>query len=616
MVLSRNGGRLAMVVVTAGLTLVTAAVTACSGDGCSAPSAPSTTPRSQSEPARDGWVEETLRSMTLEEKVGQLFVTYVYGETADTRREEDVAANQEWLGVDNGREAVERYDLGGVIYFGWSDNLDNPEQVVGLSNGLQRAAVDQPAGVPLLVTTDQEHGAITRLGAPATLFPGSMALGASGSAADAREAASISAEELRAVGITMNHAPDADVNVNAANPVIGIRSFGGDPQAVAELTAAQVEGHEAGGEAGVVASPKHFPGHGDTDEDSHDELPAVDHSLEEWREIDAPPFRAAVEAGAGAIMTGHLQFPALDPSGDPATLSEPIVTGLLREELGYDGVVITDSLLMEGVRQAYPDAEVPVRALQAGVDLLLMPPDLDLAYHAVLDAVASGELTEERIDESVRRILTLKREQGIVAAPFADPDRVPEVVGNADHERAAQEITDGTTTLVRNDDAVLPLSAGGQNVLVAGSGPSRSATEALSARIGERDVTVTSQHAGADPDPAAIDAAVAAAADADTIVVTTNDAAARPGQAALVDALIATGKPVVTIATGLPYDIAHYPRAGTHLATYSTVPVALEAATRVLFGETDPGGSLPVMVPVADDPDTPLFPLGHGLTYP
>ncbi len=606
MVLSRYASRLATIMVTVGLMLTTPSGAACSGAGCSGPATA----------ARDGWVEETLRSMTLEEKVGQLFVTYVYGETADTRREQDVTANQEWLGVDNGQEAIERYSLGGVIYFGWSANLDNPEQVVGLSNGLQQAAVDQPAGVPLLITTDQEHGAIVRLGEPATLFPGNMALGASGTAADAREAARISGEELRAVGINMNHAPDADVNVNAANPVIGVRSFGGDPQAVAELTAAQVEGYQSGGEAGVVASPKHFPGHGDTDGDSHEDLPIVDHSLEEWREIDAPPFRAAVDAGAGAIMTGHLQFPALDPSGDPATLSEPILTGLLREELGYDGVVITDSLGMEGVRQSYPDEEVPVRALQAGVDMLLMPPDLDLAYNAVLDAVASGELTEDRIDESVRRILTLKQEQGIVDTPFADPDRVPEVVGSADHERAAQEITDGTTTLVRNDDAVLPLSSGGRTVLVAGSGPSESATETLSGRIGERDVTVASQHAGEDPDPADVDAAVAAAADADTIVVTTNNAADHPGQVALVDALIATGKPVVTIATDLPYDIAHYPGAATHLATYSSVPVALEAATRVLFGETDPGGTLPVMVPVADDPGASLFPIGHGLTYP
>jgi beta-N-acetylhexosaminidase len=577
-----------------------------------APSATSAADRERAE--RQHWVEDRLSEMSLEEKVGQLFVTYVYGETADTTRPQDVASNRALLGVDNGKQAVERYHLGGVIYFGWSANIDTPAQVAGLSNGLQRAALGQSPEVPLLISTDQEHGTITRLGPPATLFPGSMALGASGRTDDAREAARISGEELRAVGINMNNAPDADVNVNPANPVIGVRSFGSDPQAVARLTAAQVEGYQSSPTTGVVATPKHFPGHGDTDVDSHTGLPVVDHSLAEWRATDEPPFRAAAESDAGAIMTGHLQFPALDPAGVPATLSEPVITGLLREDLGYDGVVITDSLKMAGVQQTFPEAEVPVRALQAGADLLLMPPDLDLAYNAVLDAVAAGELTEERIDASVRRILTLKHEQGIVGQPYADPDRVSEVVGSDEHEDAAQRITDHTTTLVKNDGAVLPLSAEGQRVLVAGAGRGAT-TETLAARVGARDVAVTSRHAGTDPDAGTIDKVVAAADDADTIVVATSNAAARPGQAALVEALLATGKPVVTISTDVPYDIASYPDAAAHLATYSSVPVALESATRVLFGESDPTGSLPVMVPVAGDPDQPLYPLGHGLSY-
>jgi beta-N-acetylhexosaminidase len=580
---------------------------------------PSASPTADADAERRRWVADRLAEMTLEEKVGQLFVTYAYGETAGTTRPQDVASNQEWLGVNNGREAVERYHLGGIIYFGWSANLAGPTQVARLSNGLQHAALDGSASpeVPLLITTDQEHGVITRLGAPATLFPGSMALGASGRAADAREAARISGEELRAVGINTDHAPVADVNINPANPVIGIRSFGSDPQLAADLTAAQVEGYQSGGDdtAGVVATTKHFPGHGDTDVDSHTGLPVVDHSLAEWRRIDAPPFRAAIEAGTGAIMSGHLQFPALDPSGVPATLSRPILTGLLRQELGYDGVVITDSLKMAGVRQTFPDAEVPVRALRAGADLLLMPPDLDLAYNAVLDAVNSGELTEKRINASVRRILTLKFEQGIVDQPYADLDRVTEIVGTPEHERAAQRITDHTTTLVRNDDNVLPLATGGgRNVLVTGAGAG-STIERLAARVGARDVSVTSRYAGTDPDEATIAQVVAAARDADAVIVATSNAAANPGQAALVDALIATGVPVVTIATDVPYDIASYPGAATHLATYSSVPVALESATRVLFGEVDPSGKLPVAIPVAGNPAQTLFPLGHGLAY-
>ncbi|MGP3966856.1 glycoside hydrolase family 3 protein [Streptomyces sp. 6N223] len=628
----RRARALAAFAVLAGLTLAacsggasgTAGTSGTAGERETAPgSSHSPSATSQAGPTandddaeRRRWVDARLAEMTLEEKVGQLFVTYAYGETAGTTRPQDVANNQEWLGVNNGREAVERYHLGGVIYFGWSGNFADPAQVARLSNGLQRAALGSSPEVPLLITTDQEHGVITRLGAPATLFPGSMALGASGRADDAREAARISGEELRAVGITMDHAPVADVNVNPANPVIGVRSFGSDPQLVAGLTAAQVEGYQAGAAqgGGVVASTKHFPGHGDTDVDSHTGLPVVDHSLAEWRLTDAPPFRAAIEAGTGAIMSGHLQFPALDPSGDPATLSRPILTGLLREELGYDGVVITDSLKMAGVRQTYADSEVPVRALRAGADLLLMPPDLDLAYNAVLQAVASGELTEDRVDTSVRRILTLKHEQGIVEQPYADLDRVSEVVGSTEHEEAAQRITDHTTTLVRNEDGVLPLAAEGQSVLVTGAG-SGSTVENLAARVGARDVSVTSRYAGTDPDDATIAQVVAAARDADAVVVTTSNAGASPGQAALVDALIATGVPVVTIATDVPYDIGSYPDAATHLATYSSVPVALESAARVLFGEVDPSGTLPVTVPVAGDPAQTLFPLGHGLGY-
>ncbi|QHZ00307.1 putative lipoprotein YbbD precursor [Streptomyces sp. S4.7] len=559
-----------------------------------------------------GWVERTMARMTLEEKVGQLFTTYAYGTSADTDKAADVTRNQNWLGVDNAQQAIDKYHLGGVIYFAWSDNLQNPKQVAALSNGLQQAALGQPAQVPLLVSTDQEHGIVQRLGPPATQFPGNMALGASGSERDAREAGKIAGEELRAVGINQNFAPVADVNVNPANPVIGVRSFSSDPRLTADLTEAQVRGYQSGS-AGVTATAKHFPGHGDTDVDSHVGLPVITHTLEQWREIDAPPFRRAVDTGIGSIMTGHIQFPELDPTGDPATLSEPIMTGLLRDEIGYDGVVVTDSLSMAGVRETYPDEDVPVKALQAGVDMLLMPPDLDTAYNAVLEAVAEGELTEKRIDRSVRRILTLKHQQGIVKRPFANPYGVDRTVGSPAHLRAAQRITDRTTTLVKNDDRVLPLADDAQSVLVTGWG--EGTTSQLTALIDKRDVTATSHYTGTNPGAATVAAAAAEARGHDCVVVVTSGAGANPGQSALVNALIETGKPVVTVAVGTPYDIARYPEAGTHLATYSYREGALESATRVLFGEVRPRGTLPVTIPRADDPDQTLFPLGHGLNY-
>ncbi|MCK1798013.1 glycoside hydrolase family 3 protein [Streptomyces sp. XM4193] len=560
------------------------------------------------------WAERQLRTMSLEQKVGQLFNTYVYGESADTTDPEDVARNQKWLGVDNGREAVEKYHLGGVIYFAWSDNLAQPAQVAGLSNGLQKAALgERKSGVPLLVSTDQEHGDISRLSTPATRLPGAMALGATHRPADARKAARVSGSELRAVGINQNYAPVADVNVNPANPVIGTRSFSSDPRLTGTLATAQVRGFQSGRE-GVVATAKHFPGHGDTDVDSHTALPVIHHTLQEWRKLDAPPFRQAIRAGVDSIMSAHIQFPELDPTGDPATLSEPIMTGLLREELGYDGVVVTDSLAMEGVRETYPDEEVPVRALKAGVDVLLMPPDLPGAHRAVVEAVKSGELTQKRIDTSVRRILKLKHERGVVQQPFVDPDRVDRRVGTPANLRAAQRLSDRTTTLIRNEDGLLPLDGGArERVLVTGWG--EAATEQFADRLTEHGAGAAHHWPGDDPTADAVAATVREAKGHETVVVLTNGTGKAPGQARLVRELEAAGAAVVTVAVGTPYDIAHYPDAGTHLATYSRSPVAVESAVRVLLGESAPRGRLPVTVPSAQDPQKPMFRFGHGLRY-
>lgn len=559
------------------------------------------------------WAERTLKAMTLEEKVGQLFNTYVYGESADTTDPADVSRNQEWLGVDNGREAVEKYHLGGAIYFAWSDNLNDPEQVASLSNGLQEAALDDDGtGVPLLVSTDQEHGDVQRLTTPATRLPGSMALGATHRGADARKAASISGAELRAVGVNQNYAPVADVNVNPGNPVIGVRAFSSDPSLTGELAAAQVRGFQSGRD-GIVSTAKHFPGHGDTDVDSHTDLPVIHHTLPEWRRLDAPPFREAMRAGVDSIMSAHIQFPELDPTGDPATLSKPIMTGLLREELGYDGVVVTDSLAMEGVRQSYPDAEVPVRALKAGVDVLLMPPDLPVAYRAVLDAVESGELTEQRIDTSVRRVLKLKYERGVVANPYTDVDKVTERVGTPRHLKAAQRLSDRSTTLVQNEDGLLPLSeSSAGSVFVTGWG--ETTTAELAERVTERGMSAAHHWPGDDPSAEAVTETVEKAGEHDTVVITTNGTSEAPGQAQLVKELESSGASVVTVAVGTPYDIASYPDAGTHLATYSRSPVALESAVRVILGEVSPRGRLPVTVPTAEDPEKPLFEFGHGLS--
>ncbi|KQZ91055.1 beta-N-acetylhexosaminidase [Phycicoccus sp. Root563] len=563
-----------------------------------------------------GWVTSTLKRMTLEEKVGQLFIQNVYGKDATTPD----ARNIPLYGVASPAEVVQKYHLGGVIYFAWTDSVQDPPQITALSNGLQEAALTQPhtkVRIPLQVATDQEQGVVTRIGPPATQFPGSMALGASRSTDDARTAARITGEELKAMGVNTDFAPDSDVNVNPLNPVIGTRSFSSNPQLAASMVGAQVRGYQD--DAGISSSAKHFPGHGDTATDSHVAFPVITHSRQQWEQLDAPPFKQAIADGIDMIMTAHLNFPALDDSGDPATLSKPIMTGLLRRELGYKGVIVTDSLAMQGVRDLYGDPEVAVRALSAGVDQLLMTPAMDDAYAAVIGAVRSGRISRADLDAKVRRVLELKVHRGMVAHPYADPTALDRVVGTPAHLATADAITNRTTTLVKNDAGTLPLATAGTKVLVTGYGATT--TKTLADGLAAHGATTSVKETGTSPTDAQIAGAVAAAATQDAVVVTTMKAwdkavtDPRGGQQKLVEQLVATGKPVIVVATRDPYDIAYLTEASTYLATYSYSPVAIQAVARVIAGEVAPTGKLPVDIPAAGDPSTVLYPFGHGLTY-
>ncbi|MGW4750355.1 glycoside hydrolase family 3 protein, partial [Streptomyces sp. NPDC004290] len=287
--------------------------------------------------------------MTIEEKVGQLFVMRVYGHSATDPDQADIDANLAEIGVRTAAELIAEYRVGGIIYFAWAHNTRDPHQIAELSDGIQRASLAQPRGLPVLIATDQEHGIVARVGKPATLFPGAMAIGAEGSRSDAQTLGRIAGAELRALGIRQDYAPDADVNVNPANPVIGVRSFGADTARVARHTAAYVGGLQS---AGVAACTKHFPGHGDTAVDSHHAMPRIDADPEVLQERELAPFRAAVEAGTRAVMSAHILVPALDPDR-PATLSRRILTELLRGELGYDGLIVTDGMEMRAIADTH-----------------------------------------------------------------------------------------------------------------------------------------------------------------------------------------------------------------------------------------------------------------------
>ncbi|MFC8101988.1 glycoside hydrolase family 3 protein [Streptomyces sp. NPDC057363] len=569
---------------------------------------------------RDDRLKRIISRMSVEAKIGQLFVPYFYGTSATSPSQFDQDRNLRELGVRTVAELIAKYHIGGVIYFsGWTNNIQDPRQIADLTNGVQRASLALPTPVPCLISIDQEHGANVRIGSGATQLPGAMALGAGRSLSDARAAGRISGTELAALGIHQNFAPVADVNVNPANPIINVRSFGADARAVGRMVAAQVTGYQ---QAGVVACAKHFPGHGDTAQDSHTGLPVITHTREEWDRIDAPPFKAAIAAGVDSIMTAHLQVPALDPSNEPATLSPTILQGVLRDELGFDGVIVTDALNMAGVRTKYGDDRVPVLALKAGADQLLFPPDIGVAYNGVLAAVRSGEITEDRLDASVLRILRIKDKAGLLdGSPYVSPKVVDRIVGARRHRLAAARIAERTTTLLVNEDEALPLGRRQRNLLVVGASPAfptddtRGTVPELAKAFDDLGYRTTHLATGRAPDAAKIDEAVAAARGRDAVVVTTDNVGATSAQRTLVSRLLATGVPVVHLAVRNPYDIAHLDGVPASLVSYCWTEVELRAAARVIAGRVEPRGKLPVPIQRADDPAEVLFPSGHGLSY-
>ncbi|MER5675585.1 MULTISPECIES: glycoside hydrolase family 3 protein [Streptomyces] len=602
-------------------TLLTATAAAAAAAATGVAALPGSAQAAASAASTDSRLKRLIARMSLEEKVGQLFVMRVYGHSATEPDQADIDANLAEIGVRDAAELISTYHVGGIIYFAWAHNTRDPHQIADLSNGIQRAGLAGRTPLPLLVSTDQEHGIVCRVGEPATLLPGAMALGAGGSRSDARTAGRIAGAELAALGINQNYAPDADVNVNPANPVIGVRSFGSDPESVAGMVAAQVKGYQS---SGIASTAKHFPGHGDTSTDSHTGLPVIRHTREQWAELDAPPFRAAVAAGIDSIMTAHIVVPALDPSEDPATLSHPILTGILREELGYDGVVVTDALGMEGVRTKYGDERVPVLALLAGVDQLLNPPDLKVAWNAVLGAVRSGEISEARIEESILRILRLKTRLGLFRDPYVTHRGVDRTVGVRSHLATADRIAERTTTLLANTGSLLPLSRRShRNLLVVGADPASPSgttgppTTTLAGAFEELGFAATALSTGTAPTQAKIAEAVAAAAGKDAVVVGTYNVSATSSQRTLVSALAATGVPVITVAIRNPYDIAQLAGTGyaASLAAYSWTDVELRAAARVIAGRARPEGRLPVPVQRADAPAQALYPVGYGLSY-
>ncbi|UAJ80103.1 glycoside hydrolase family 3 C-terminal domain-containing protein [Leifsonia sp. ZF2019] len=537
--------------------------------------------------------------MSLEEKVGQLFVI-------------DVSSYSLTSGE---KQKIKDFRPGGIMYFG--SNLKDPEQIAEFSNQLQEAAAEKnkTKRIPLLIATDQEPGAdVVR--APGTQLPSNMALGASSeSISDVETAAHITGSELRAMGINQNFAPVVDVNTNPKNPVIGTRSFGDDPDQVSALASKQVAVFQ--GEENTIATAKHFPGHGDTSTDSHTNLPVIDRSREDLEKNDLPPFRAAIDAGVGVIMTAHIAVPSIDPTRAPATLSKPIISGLLRGELGFDGVVVTDALNMAGVQSQDPKKSVVVSALEAGVDQLLMPPSLQAARDSIIDAVHSGELSEERINQSVRRILKLKDRFNLFNSAPVDPAVAAQKVMTPENAEKAKEVSDRTITLLKNENDALPLNSKVKNVLV--TGMDEDVNDDFAKSLEGQGVSVTVSGTRANPDANAIEKVVALAKSQDAVValpgrLSHGDESA--GQFELISQLQATGKPLIIAGVFTPYDAAYIADTPELLLTYSWARVSLDSLAKVIVGATRPTGTLPINIPSSVGPTTKAFSRGAGITYP
>ena len=533
--------------------------------------------------------------MTLEQKIGQMVM--VGFQTPHLTAE---AAS-----------LIEKYHVGGIIYF--RRNVVNPRQVAELSLSLRALAAKQ-GDPPLFICIDQEGGMVARIDWDSvTLIPGNMALGATRNSKLAYEAARICGEELLKMGINMNFAPSVDVNNNAKNPVIGVRSYGESPQLVAELGAAQIRGLQ---DANVSASAKHFPGHGDTAVDSHHGLAAVPHDEERLMNVELVPFKRAIEQGVDSIMTAHVMFPAFESDEVPATLSRRVITDLLRTRLGYDGVIVTDCLEMHAISKVYGIAQGAVMAVAAGADLVLISHTYSeqvAAIEALVEAVRSGKIDEAQIDASVDRLLALKERRSMNELTTVT-DTFEQQFGSAESKAVVREICENSITLVK-DEEQLPI----KDVRTLVIWPEvRERTEVdepihqpytLATALAEELSQVVEYRIGTYPKPDEVAAVIEEAKKYEQVVIVTYNAVSdlHEGQVEIVKQINAMEhNRTVVASTRNPYELNQFPEIKTYLCCYENRPATMKALAQILTGTHHPKGVLPVTL-------NAQFPFGHGL---
>jgi beta-N-acetylhexosaminidase len=555
------------------------------------------------------WAENTLLALTLEEKIGQLIMPWVLGDYAP----EGSSSHDRILGY------LDEFGIGGVIM-----SVGTPYEVAAKLNDLQRHSA-----IPLLVAADLETGAGFRMRGAihmpgsidlggATDFPSLMAVGATGDDRLAYEMGRVTAVEARAVGIHVPFAPVLDVNNNPGNPIINVRSFGEDPEIVARMGQAFVRGVQ---EHGAIATGKHFPGHGDTDVDSHLGLPVIKHSRARMDSVELRPFQAAIDAGMDAIMTAHISVPSLNGGvRQPATLSTAVLTDVLRGQLGFRGIVFTDAMDMSAIANLYDSGEAAVRAIEAGADVILMPPSVGGAVRGLLEAVRSGRLPEDRIDASVGRILAIKEGLGLAYGGEVQIERIAERVGVPDHLAVAGRIAERSITLLRNERGLLPL-AGTRSARVLSVSYARS-SDVWAGRYFNRQLRDTYPRlttSSLEPDsPDEMYERLREQARRQNLVVVGVyvTAVSYSGSLAIpeevidfIDHLKRIGVPHIVVSFGNPYLVTDFPEVQSYVLAWNGSEVSQRAAARALVGQVDIAGRTPTRIP-------PFFDIGDGITVP
>ncbi|PWT94107.1 MAG: hypothetical protein C5B55_03245 [Blastocatellia bacterium] len=568
------------------------------------------------------WANDTLSKMSVEEKIGQLI---------------SVGINATFLNQDSDaylalKHQIEDNHVGGIVLF-----RGPVYESVMLVNRMQ-----QLARFPLLISADLEAGAGMRFDDTVN-FPWNMAVAATGNPDYARRQGEVTGREARALGVQQIYAPVVDVNNNASNPVINVRSYGEDPTDVARFGAAFTQGAQS---AGVIATAKHFPGHGDTAVDSHRGLPEINVTRARLNTVEFVPFQASVNAGVGAVMVGHIALPQIDSTAIkplpksvkgkpldtdeaseisdekatmPATMS-PIMGGILRNDLKFPGLIVTDALSMSGLTIYFTQEEAAVRALEAGADQLLKPADVDAAFRGVRDAVKSGRLTEQRIEQSVRKILAAKYDLGLVDQRVTPLETIDRTVAGRDVSKLATEIAEHAITVVRDQDKLVPLTTLKQdakifNLAITNGDDRLWISNAFTSRLarGRRKVeTVVLDDRSSDQD---VQKAVAAAKSADLVIASlygrvrtgqkNSVGLPEPGARAL-STVISAKAPIIGISFGNPYLLQSFPELKTYIVAYGDMPSLQQATARALLGEIEITGKLPISLPG-------LYPRGTGM---